>query len=184
MEIILLRHGKPKIDLKGNLNAAEFRQLAVEYAQSGIQDTPPEKLNKRFKSHYVVCSDLERSQQSAKSLGFKQVHLTDGLFTETNIPHFDKNFYKLPVTVWLILLRVMWLFGFEKNGESFAQAKKRSKQAAEKLIMLAQENEKVIVVGHGLINRLIANQLQKNGWQASGKTGKKYWEFGKYTFNC
>ena len=80
MEIILLRHGKPKIEVKGNCDAGEFKQLVVEYAQSGIQDIPPKNLNNHFKSHYVVCSDLERSLQSAKNLGFKQVHLTDKLF--------------------------------------------------------------------------------------------------------
>ena len=44
MEIILLRHGKPNVELKGNLNARGFKLLAVEYARSGIQDRPPEQL--------------------------------------------------------------------------------------------------------------------------------------------
>lgn len=181
MEIILLRHGKPNVELKGHLNAKEFKQLAVEYAQSGIQDIPSERLKKLFNYHYVVCSNLSRSTESAEKLNLKKIHVSDALFRETDIPHFDKSFFSLPVTVWLILLRIMWLFGFSKNGESFLQAKDRGKQAAEKLIKLTLDNKKIIVVGHGLINRLIEKQLQKKGWRASKRSGKSYWEFRKYT---
>lgn len=181
MEIILLRHGKPEIELKGSLDAEELKQLVVKYEHSGIQDVPPKNLNNHFKSHYIVCSDLERSLQSAKSLEFGQVHLIDELFAETNLPHFDQTFFKLPIAVWLISLRVMWLFGYSQNGESFRQAKKRAKQATSKLIALAQENKKVILIGHGLMNRLIAKQLRINKWQGPSSPGKKYWEFGIYT---
>ena len=184
MEIILLRHGKPDVKLIGYLNANEFKQLVNTYAQSGIQDLPTQKLKDDFNAHYVVCSDLLRSIDSAKKLGLKNIHLSEALFRETDIPHFDKSFLKLPVTAWVILFRVMWLFGFKKNGESFSQAKRRSKQAAEKLIMLAEENEKIIVVGHGLTNRLIAKQLRINNWKGSSSPGNKYWEFGVYTINC
>lgn len=93
MEIILLRHGKPELELKGRLKASELKQLAVAYAQSGIQDFPPEPLKERFSSHYVVCSDLERSIHSAKRLGINQIHLSDALFIEANIPHFDQSFF-------------------------------------------------------------------------------------------
>jgi len=127
MEIILLRHGKPELDLKGRLNASEIKQLVVAYTQSGIQDSPSETLIKRFNEHHVVCSDLERSIQSAKRFGFKQIHLSDALFKETDIPHFDQSFFKLPTMGWFTLLRIMWLFGFKKNGESFIQAKLHAK---------------------------------------------------------
>ena len=180
MEIILLRHGKPDIELKGNLNASKFKQLAVEYSQSGIQDIPSEQLKKCFDYHYVVCSDLTRSTESAEKLNLKNIHVSDALYRETDIPHFDKSFFSLPVIVWLILLRVMWVFGFSKNGESFSQAKIRSKQAAEKLILLAQENEKIVVVGHGLVNYLMGKQLRKNVWQASQRRGKSYCGLSKY----
>lgn len=183
MEIILLRHGKPNVELKGNLNAEEFKQLAVEYMQSGIQDIPPEQLKKCFNYHYVVCSNLLRSTDSAEKLNLKNTHVSDALFRETDIPHFNKSIFSLPVVVWLIVLRAMWLFGFSKNGEPFSQAKIRSKHAAEKLILLTQEKEKIIVVGHGLINRLIGSQLEKEGWQASQRMGKSYWEFRKYTMS-
>lgn len=180
MEIILLRHGKPKLELKGRIKASEFKQLVIEYAQSGIQDFPPEELNGCFDTSYVVSSDLERSIQSATRLGFDQIHLSHNLFSETEIPHFDQSFFKMPVMAWLIIFRIMWLFGFNKNGESFSQAKIRAEQATNKLIELAQKNEKVILIGHGLMNRLIARQLRFNNWAGPTSPGKKYWEFGIY----
>jgi len=181
MEIILLRHGKPKVVLRGNLNTKDLKQLVFDYEQSGIQEPPSEKLKTQFTNHYAVCSDLVRSAESAKKLSLAPV--SDALFRETDIPHFDNIPLKLPVTAWIILLRVMWLFGFSKNGESFAQAKNRSRQAAEKLISLAEENEKIIVVGHGLMNHLIGKQLLKKGWLESERAGKRFWEFRRYTVN-
>ena len=88
MEIVLLRHGKPELELKGRLNASEVKQLVVAYSLSGIQDSPPETLTKYFNDYYVVCSGLERSIQSAKKLGFKQIHLSDDLFKKTEIQNF------------------------------------------------------------------------------------------------
>lgn len=120
MEIILLRHGRPAVELSGYLSTKEFKQLVSDYAQSSINDVPIETLKTRFNDHYVICSDLPRSIDSAKKLNLNNIHISDALYRETDIPHFDKCFLKLPVTLWLILLRIMWLFGFSKNGESFS----------------------------------------------------------------
>lgn len=180
MEIILLRHGKPDIELKGYFNASEIKQLTVNYAESGIQDHPPKELKEKFNTCYVVCSELTRSLHTAEKLGVKQIHLSDNLFAETDLPHFDNSIIKMPAMLWVTVLRIIWLFGFKKNGESLAQAKDRAKKATNKLISLAKENEKVILVGHGLMNRLIAKQLKLNKWQGPASPGKKYWEYASY----
>lgn len=183
MEIILLRHGRPNVELSGYLNTKELKRLVYAYEKSGIQDLPSKKLKQSINNYYVVCSDLNRSIESAKKLNLNFIHLSDAIFRETDIPYFDNIRLTLPVKVWVILLRVMWLFGFSKNGESFFQAKNRSKKAAGKLISLAQKNEKMVVVGHGLINRLIGKELEKKGWQAQKREGKSYWELKKYTLS-
>lgn len=180
MEIILLRHGKPKVELSGYLSVKELKQLVNDYDKSGIQSSPDKKLKSKFSDHFVICSDLVRSTESAKKLGLNNIHLSDALFREADLPHFENNFLILPVAGWLILLRVLCLLGFKKNGESFLQAKERSKSAAEKIIALAEHNQKIIVVGHGLMNRLIGKQLQKKGWFESERVGKSFWEFRKY----
>ena len=181
MEIVLLRHGKPRIDLNGYLSVKELKQRVNDYNKSGIQSSPDKEFKNKFSDHFVICSDLVRSTESAKELGLNNIHLSDVLFKEADLPHFDNNFLKLPVAGWLVLLRVLWLFGFKKNGESFLRAKERSKCAAEKLIALSQHNEKIIVVGHGLMNRLIGKQLQKKGWIEVERIGKRFWEFRRYS---
>ena len=180
MEIILLRHGKPTIELQGLIKSSDFKNLTAAYAKSGIKDAPVKDLKDHFNSHYIVCSDLARSIESAKKLELNEIHLVDQLFKETDIPYFELSFLKLPVTVWLIIFRVLWLFGFKQNGESFKAAKIRAKKAATKLIILAEENHKVLLVGHGLLNRLIAKQLRNNNWTGPTSPGKKHWEFGRY----
>jgi broad specificity phosphatase PhoE len=180
MEIILLRHGKPKIELNGKIRSVDFKKLITVYAESNIQDEPPQHLQQQFNSHYVVCSHLQRSLHSAKKLGCEEIHFSNQLFAETDIPFFERSNIKLPVIAWLVLFRIMWLFGFNKNGESFVQAKIRARNAALKLIDLAQDNEKVILVGHGVMNRLIARQLRLNNWQGPTSPGRKYWEYGIY----
>ena len=70
-----------------------------------------------------------------------------------------------------------------KNGQSIKQAKNRAKYASKKLIELAEEHEKVILIGHGLMNRLIAKQLNYKNWKGPVSPGKRYWEFGIYTNN-
>lgn len=183
MEIILLRHGKPNVELSGYLSVKELKQLVYDYAKFGISDSPDNKLKNKFTDHFAICSDLTRSKESAKALGLNDISLSDILFKEADLPHFDNDFLRLPVTVWVILLRLLWLFGFKKNGESFLQAKERSKLATEKLMTLAQTNEKIIVVGHGLMNRLIGRQLKKKGWLASPIVGKRYWEYRSFTLD-
>lgn len=180
MEIILLRHGKPRVRLNGLIDLNDFNKLASEYRNSDIEDNPPKKLIERFNSYYIVTSDLNRSQRSAEKLCNKDINYSDKVFNETDIPYYEKSFLKLPVILWLVLFRVAWLFGFSKNGESFANAKIRAKEATEKLITLVEENQKVILVGHGLMNRLIAKQLRQNNWQGPVSPGKKYWEYGTY----
>ena len=60
-------------------------------------------------------------------------------------------------------------------------AKARAKQANRTLIELAETHQKVLVVGHGLFNHLLAKELRKSGWQGPRSLGKKHWEFGSYT---
>ncbi|WP_231886464.1 hypothetical protein [Methylomonas methanica] len=38
----------------------------------------------------------------------------------------------------------------------------------------------VLLVGHGLMNYLIAQQLRANGWHGPAKPGKRFWEYGVY----
>jgi len=184
MQITLLRHGKPEFELTGSARACDLPEMARSYDLSGISDSPPNDVVTVAKRHnIVVCSDLPRSQQSANALGVAEVHSTTSLFNETGIPHFSNGSIKLPLNVWLILLRSLWFFGFSQNGESLTAAKQRGKLAAQELIKLAENNERVLLVGHGFINYFIAKELLSNNWSGPAQPGRNYWEYGIYRYH-
>lgn len=155
--------------------------IAKSYELSGIVDSPPAKSVAVIQgSRFVVCSHLVRSVESAKTLGCADVHVKDPLFCETALPHFGSGSVPLPIGVWLVLLRLLWLFGFSRNGESLRDARRRARQAAERLVEFAAEHQNVLLVGHGLINHFIAKELLKMGWLGPSMPGSGFWGYGIY----
>jgi broad specificity phosphatase PhoE len=181
MRITLLRHGRPGFELKGTIRARDLRGTAESYDLSGISDLPTEEVKGMVsESRQVVCSHLPRSVDSARALGFLTPHLEDPLFSETLIPHFSSGSIALPAGGWVVLLRVLWLFGFSRNGESLIDTRIRARQAAAKLIELAEGHRQVLLVGHGFMNRFIARELLRSGWAGPLKPGKGFWGYGVY----
>lgn len=181
MQIALLRHGRPAFELKGNARAKDLCAIARSYDLSGIVGAPPRETVAAIQGEpLVVCSHLTRSIESAKALGFSEIHVKGPLFCETTIPCFDSGSVPLPVGLWVVVLRIMWLFGFSKNGESLVKARRRARQAAERLSELAEQHRNILLVGHGFINYFIAKELKKIGWIGPSKPGKGYWGYGVY----
>lgn len=181
MRITLLRHGKPAFELKGNVRGKNLNMIVKSYDLSGIVGTPPiETVTAIQGNNIVVCSHLVRSVESAKALGYSKFLIKDPLFSETAIPHFNGGFLPLPVSVWVVALRLLWLFGFSRNGESLTDARRRARKAAERLVELAEEHQSVLLVGHGFINHFIAKELQKVGWLGPSKPSKGFWSYGIY----
>jgi hypothetical protein len=52
--------------------------------------------------------------------------------------------------------------------------------AALRLIELAKSHESVLFIGHGLLNRYVAEFLRANAWHGPTNPGKHYWSFGVY----
>lgn len=181
MRITLLRHGKPAFELKGNVRGKDLGVIARSYELSGIVGSPPRETVKAIQGNrVVVCSHLVRSVESARALGCSEIHVADPLFGETAIPHFGSGSVPLPVGVWVVFLRLLWLFGFSRNGESLVDARTRARQAAERLVELAREHRNVLLVGHGFINHFIAKELKKGGWLGPSKPGREFWGYGIY----
>lgn len=177
----MIRHGKPAFELKGIARAKNLDQIAKNYDLSGIVGAAPkETITEIQEARFVVCSHLTRSIESAKALGFSKVHIKDPLFCETRIPLFNGGNIPLPISVWIVVLRLMWLFGFSRNGESLVDSRRRARRAASKLVELAEEYENVLLVGHGFMNHFIAKELKKGGWLGPSKPGKGFWEYGIY----
>ncbi len=71
----------------------------------------------------------------------------------------------------LKLKNMAWLFGYRSNSESFVEAKQRAELGADMLIELAHDNKDVLLVGHGIMNRLITKALVKRGAVIKEQTG-------------
>ena len=122
MKIVILRHGKPKIETPGRLNASGFERWIAAYNKSGIDTTHSPTQNAIAQTQacsIVVCSDLPRSIESATALGIKNVKVQDSLFRECGMPYADWNYPKLSVPVWSHIFRILQLLGYTSNAESF-----------------------------------------------------------------
>ena len=184
MEIILFRHGKVDHPPVTIISAQAFSRWVQAYNANGLdaESKPPEEAKQRAcASSAVVCSELPRSIASVKLLSSQPVTLQHEMFNEAGLPIAGWERIRLSVRIWAILFRVMWLFGYSKNSESFEDAKNRGAQAADMLIELAQEHPSVTFVGHGVFNRIVAKELRLRGWIGPRSPGSNYWDYAVYT---
>jgi len=185
VEIILIRHGKPKIDILGKMSAADFGKRVIDYDQSGI-DTEHKPTNEACKKagecRFVVCSTLPRSIESARALNIKTPDIISHLFRECEMPYANWKYPKLTGDLWSALFRILQLAGYTSNAESYAAIKYRTKECINQLGELSQKHGSVLFVGHGAIIWLMHKQLLRMGWLGPKKSVRKYWEFGVYTY--
>lgn len=189
MQIVLLRHGEPETNLSNMLrlkcSAHELKTLIKIYNDSGLnRHNAPSSgaLNVTKSCKTIVCSDLRRSIESAKVLAVPKIDLVDRIFRESDLPHADWHFPKLELIKWFVLFRAIWFLGYSKNGEPISTAKQRAKIAFMKLKQMAFEYGSVMLIGHGIINRLVAKNLRSNGWQGPKNPGNSYWDYGVYEY--
>lgn len=179
MEIILIRHGKPKGAVNSRLNAIGFSRWVRSYnrSEASLESEPPAGLGDSLNNHFIVSSDLARSVHSVKLCIGCEPDLKLKQLREMDIPR-----YKLPFVLraysWLAMSRILWFAGINGKTESFKAAKERAKISAEYLRNLSKEHEKIEVFGHGLTNKYIAKALVESGW-CGQSSGKSYWSIIK-----
>ncbi len=183
MEVVLLRHGKVDYPPIKIVSSSEFKRWVDAYNSNELDsDVLPANhaLEMAQSANFVVCSDLPRSIESARYLDISAISLTSSLFQEAGLPIRVWNFPRLSVRIWAIFFRIAWLFGFSQDSESFVETKERAKKAASILIEQANKYERVLFIGHGIINRLIAKELRVLGWKGPKVPARKYWDYGVY----
>ncbi|MEM6051458.1 histidine phosphatase family protein [Erwinia sp. P7711] len=179
MSIILMRHGKPDHRVGGRLPALAMAQWCEAYDLSDVQDFPPEKSQwVAAMADYVVTSPLPRARSSLKKLGLEPA-CVDGVFSEVSLPTISLTYPHLPPSLWLSLLRLMWFCGYAGSVESFQQAEQRASQAAERLITFSSHGN-VLLLGHGIMNKMIARHLRKAGWLAEKHASSRHWSTAIY----
>ncbi len=186
MEIVLIRHGKPKVDLSGKMSAAGFGKRVASYDQSGIdaEHQPTAEAYERAKQcEFIVCSTLPRSIESAWALNIETPDIISSLFRECEMPYAHWKYPKLTGNSWSVLFRILQLAGYTSNAESYKDIKCRTRECTDQLVKLSKEHESVLFVGHGAIIWFIHKQLLRLGWSGPQKSVRKYWDFGVYTQN-
>ena len=177
MEIILLRHGKPEVPLQEKMSARSFRQWVYKYNHAGLSSqSKPSGSTQSIASRCdaVVCSSLPRSLESAQLISKKGIMLSSSLFNEAGLPIVRWKHLKLTPKVWAVLFRVMWLLGYSYGSESYKQSKVRADKSVKMLEKFAGEYEAVLLVGHGVYNKILAKKLKANGWQGPGNPDVKH----------
>jgi len=182
MEIILMRHGKPAFTGSAKVTSREMSNWITEYdlADTG-RDIPPESSKSlAFSASRIISSPLPRALSSVKALGFEP-HVIDETFREAGLPVFHLPGFRLSPTVWAAFFRVMWLCGLSRNVERVGTAKQRAAQAANSLVGLAKASDgPVLLMGHGVMNRLIARELRSLGFKEDCSQGNGYWNASIY----
>jgi broad specificity phosphatase PhoE len=182
MEIILARHGEPALRQSGWIAPRQLADWIQAYNDAGIvAEGPPLKVcAKATESRFIVSSPLPRCLASAQAVAPRRDIFSEDTVREAELPFSSWVFPRLPVAVWTALFRLGWLCGYSTNSESFAAARGRARSAATKLIEFAREHESVFVIGHGVMNAMMARDLVRQGWIGPRGTAHGYWQFTVY----
>ncbi len=118
MTIILMRHGKPDHPVSGRFTARALADWCEGYDLADICDSPPPRSMAIARMARVIASSpLPRARSSLTRLGL-QPHEVDEVFSEVAMPLLPFERLHLPLTVWLALLRLLWLCGYAGHVES------------------------------------------------------------------
>lgn len=129
----------------------------------------------------VLSSSLLRCVESRSCLRCESCHEPDPLFAEAHLPYPDWTAPLMPSPVWRLVFRTAWFYGFADHTEHVDESTRRASAAAEKLIQLAEAHESVLLIGHKIMNMLIAKQLRQRGWRGPAlPLFAKYWEASHY----
>lgn len=183
MKIVLIRHGKPQLSKLQPIKARNMPDWIDAYNQADIDyNTVPTEsaLNEAKQCNFIITSQLKRATHSAKILQHPTPHLSDALFQEFDLPYRHISFIKLPPEIWAAIFRITWFLGFSLNAESYYEAKLRASSAADNLIKYAKQHGSVLLVGHGFMNKYIAKELTKRGWNNTKKANHSHWGYGVF----
>ena len=167
-KITIYRHAKPVVSEDEIISGIDYPDWIRRYNDSGIilpKTTLPKENN-------VFTSKLKRSIETGKAISKKTEEVD--LFNEAEIPliHFPK--FKMKAKIWIIISRILWIYGIHTRCESFKLTKKRVNSIIEFIDSYLKTNNEIIIVAHGFINHMIKKQLIKNGWKLTFNEGHNY----------
>jgi broad specificity phosphatase PhoE len=182
MKIVLARHGQPNFDYGSWMAPREMPEWLERFNRASVlpHEVPAATLASAASSAIVVCSTLSRSIQSARRLAANRTVLVEALFCEADLPYAAWRVPELPFRVWTALFRAGWFCGFSAHAEPLSAATVRAELAAQRLLELARESGSVFLIGHGIMNRLVARQLRARGAVGPLSPSHGWWQCSEY----
>jgi broad specificity phosphatase PhoE len=176
--IILIRHGRPAIDVAPRTTHGGFRTYIGDYDAAGLDvaSAPPKELQDLVKkSSTVFTSGKPRSHESAKALAPNAVLIADPLFVEVPLASPRIPLLRMKVPKWAVVARILWHAGYHPQIEDYRRAKSRAAAAADILTHRGRKDGQVALVAHGYFNLLIGRELRHRGFTKSGSHRAQFW---------
>src|SRR5437762_13978007 len=109
MDIVLMRHGQPRVPALGRIAASEMGRWIAIYNESGIMEPLSRGWSHRISSaqSVVVTSTAQRARESVAALGLEAT-IVDTLFMEAGLPYLDLSWPRLLPYVWTAIFRRLW----------------------------------------------------------------------------
>ncbi len=185
MKIILIRHGKPSFDMRKKFCQSKLAVELDTYNAAGLaaDSFPPKALHATLQySTEVFSSNLQRALESAAKIVPEADIVTSPLFREAPLPRQISIPFHLSAKTWAVIARTLWFLGYAGGVESYSQARQRATEATHKLIEQARDVGSTALIGHGIMNLLIAKQLLNQGWRGPRKPESCYWGCSIYQY--
>jgi len=186
MKIRLVRHGPPEFDDSVSVDRHNFAAMLQKYNESIVVRAARSKCAWVSEPEFrgaVVSSQLLRATSSATQLGLT-IDQTSALLNEAGLPHPSVLPWNMRWKTALVVWRIAWLLGYNKNADGLLVDQARAKQAAQWLVGLAAAHSEVVAFGHGIMHRLIARKLLATGWQSGEKAGNGFWSSQVLTYTA
>lgn len=176
MKIVLVRHGQPDFTTRKWISAHSVGGSLQQYRDSRVTTGPENDplMIDASSAHHFMTSGLARSHDSLMLCQNVQAEVCE-LLNEAELPHPEKLMFPVPWSCLLVMCRLGWLLGYRKNAPGLVHDLERARQATSLLIKRAHEHTNVYIFGHGIMNRLIVQELGKRGWHIESKAGGGYW---------
>lgn len=183
MRIILIRHGRPAWDFRTPICGYAFGEWrrGEDAAPLDPHSRPDLALEQLIRSAACVfASPLRRSRESAVLLAPRAAAVIAAEFREADLPFAFRSGLRLRPELWGLLARSAWFCGWSTGVDSLSVVRERAANAATLLRERAARDDTVALVGHGMMNILIARELRTTGWRGPRMPSRRHWGFGIY----
>ena len=181
--IIIVRHGRPALSKKQNMDWRGFRAWWGLYDAGGLaeaQKLPKKVKNWASRADLSISSPLRRARESAElALGHAPDKIDPDL-VEAALPPPHLGRLRFRPKTWGTLARILWYVGKSDGMETHTQARIRADRMAGKLGDYAGGGKIIFVTAHGWFNRMLKVSLKKRGWACVKQNGDLHWSFRQY----